>query len=180
VRKVILASPAVFLDRDGVLNHDTGYIGRIEDIVWTDDAADAIAHARHAGFLVFVVTNRSGVARGYFDETAVEALHAAMRGVLAGQGAMLDDICYCPHLAAATVMAYRVDCDCRKPKPGMILDLAARWNVDLAHSFLIGDKPSDLAAAAAAGIAGYCFPGGSLAAFVDPLLERHKPPRDGG
>lgn len=165
--------PAVFFDRDGVLNQDSGYPHRIQDMVWTEQAMEAVRLAHQHGFLVFVVTNQSGVARGLYDEGAVQLLHRQMREIFDAQGAHIDDIRYCPHLEDATVTRYRKDCDCRKPKAGMLLDLMAHWPVDKTRSFLIGDKPTDLAAARAAGIAGYNFEGGSLAAFIAPLLARH-------
>ena len=165
--------PAVFFDRDGVLNRDVGYPSRIEDIVWMEDAAQAIRLCNEAGFLLFIVTNQSGVARGYFSEDAVTTLHAQMRAALLAAGARIDDIRYCPHLADAVQDAYRRDCDCRKPKPGMLLDLMSKWPVDPARSFLVGDNKSDLDAAAAAGIGGHLFTGGSLSQFVSPLLARY-------
>ena len=165
--------PAVFFDRDGVLNRDVGYPSRIEDIVWMEDAAQAIRLCNEAGFLLFIVTNQSGVARGYFSEDAVTTLHAQMRAALLAAGARIDDIRYCPHLADAVQDAYRRDCDCRKPKPGMLLDLMSKWPVDPARSFLVGDKQSDLDAAVAAGIDGHLFTSGSLSQFVSPLLARY-------
>jgi D-glycero-D-manno-heptose 1,7-bisphosphate phosphatase len=175
-----LLQPAIFLDRDGVLNVDTGYLCRFADIIWMEDAAQAIRLCNEAGFLLFIVTNQSGVARGYFSEDAVTTLHAQMRAALLAAGARIDDIRYCPHLGDAVQDAYRRDCDCRKPKPGMLLDLISKWPVDPARSFLVGDKQSDLDAAAAAGIDGHLFTGGSLSQFVSPLLARHAGPAHAG
>jgi D-glycero-D-manno-heptose 1,7-bisphosphate phosphatase len=163
--------PAAFFDRDGVINLDFGYIGTPDRFELVEGVAAALAACRDAGWLVFVVTNQSGIARGYFEEAAVQDLHRHMRKVLAEQGATIDDMRVCPHHMDGTVATYRRACDCRKPKPGMILDLIAKWQVDVERSFLVGDKESDIQAAAAAGIAGHLFTGGNLLTFVRPLLD---------
>ncbi len=159
--------PAVFFDRDGVLNRDeSGYTHRPEDLRWMEGAVEAVRHANACGWHVFVVTNQSGVARGFYDEAAVERFHEAMARDLAAAGARVDAFRYCPYHPDGTVPAYRRDDPGRKPRPGMILDLMAEWPVDAARSLLIGDKTSDVEAAAAAGLRGFLFEGGDLSVFL--------------
>ncbi len=158
--------PAAFLDRDGVLNVDKGYLFRSEEFEWMPGAIAAIKHLNDGGYLVFVVTNQSGVARGYYGEEDVIRLHDWMNGELARHGARIDKFYYCPHYTEGPASEYIQTCQCRKPLPGLILAAFAEWDIDREKSFLIGDKNSDLAAAAAAGIPGYKFAAGNLAEFL--------------
>lgn len=168
----MLTRPAVFLDRDGVLNVDHGYVHRPDQIEWIPGSKEAIKRFNDAGYLVFVVSNQAGVARGYFSEEDVRALHHWMASELQAVGAHVDAFEYCPDHPDATVARYRRVSERRKPAPGMLLDCMARWPINKDESFLIGDKDIDIEAAKAAGIKGYRFTGGDLVAFID-ALPRH-------
>jgi D-glycero-D-manno-heptose 1,7-bisphosphate phosphatase len=161
---------AAFLDRDGVLNHDVGFAHRPDQIRWVDGAPEAVALLNEKGFFVFVVTNQSGVARGMYGEDHVKALHAWMNAELVQRGARIDAFAYCPHFAEGEIAQYRKVCACRKPAPGMLLDLMAAWPVRREKSFLIGDRDSDIQAAQAAGVPGYLFGGGNLKDFITATL----------
>ena len=159
--------PALFLDRDGVLNEDRGYVSRWEDFAWVPGAKAAVAAFNRAGWLVIVVTNQSGVGRGYYTEADMHALHARMAEELAQAGGRIDAFYFAPDHPEAPVETYRhPDPPDRKPNPGMILRALGEWPVDRARSVLVGDKRSDMEAAARAGIRGLLFEGGDLRAFL--------------
>ncbi|MBK1613521.1 D-glycero-beta-D-manno-heptose-1,7-bisphosphate 7-phosphatase [Rubrivivax gelatinosus] len=147
-----MSARAVFLDRDGVVNVDHGYVGRWQDFEFAPGAVDAMRRLQEAGWLLVVVTNQSGIARGYYTEADYQALTARMKAELAAAGAPLAGVYHCPHHPQGSVAAYAQDCDCRKPAPGLILRAAAELGLTLADSVLVGDKASDAQAARAAGV----------------------------
>ena len=163
---------ALFLDRDGVINADHGYVGSRARFDWVDGALDAIRHAAASGWHVFIVTNQSGVARGLYDEAAVTDLLDWIGEEARRHGGTIDDTRHCPFHPDASVPAYRAWSDWRKPAPGMVRDLIRAWELDPARCVLIGDQASDLQAAAAAGIAGHRFEGGNLLSFLRPILDK--------
>ena len=141
---------AVFLDRDGTINVEKDYLYRVEEFEFVPGAAQAIRRLNEAGWLVVVVTNQSGVARGYYGEQEVQELHRHVDQELARSGARVDAWYYCPHHPAGRA-PYSRECDCRKPLPGMLLAAAATYEIDLTASWMIGDKLADVEAAYAAG-----------------------------
>ncbi len=149
--------PTAFLDRDGVLNVDFGYVHRIEELEWIDGAPEAVRLLNEAGFRVVVITNQSGIARGHYDEDAVRQLHEHMQEVLAITGARIDAFYVCPHHPEGTVAAYSIECECRKPKIGLLEQAARDCRVDRSRSFVVGDREGDVAAATAFGIRGVQF-----------------------
>jgi D,D-heptose 1,7-bisphosphate phosphatase len=163
---------AIFFDRDGVLNRDTGYPHRPDQVDWEKGVFEAIKAVNDAGFFAFVITNQAGVARGIYEETDVQHLHCWMNEQLAVHGAHIDEFVYCPYHPTEGHEQYRRESECRKPKPGMILNLLDRWAIDRTRCALIGDKESDLQAAAAAGIPGVLYSGGGLDRTVKGVLTR--------
>ena len=171
--------PAAFFDRDGVLNVDHGYVHRPEQLEWVAGAPESVRLLNEAGYYVLVITNQSGVARGFFDEAAVKSFHANMQNVLAGQGAHIDAFYYCPHHPEGTVKAFAMACSCRKPRTGMLEQAAREWPIDLNRSFFMGDKDDDMAAAAAFKVRGIKFDSRlhSLPDLVRQELATHKSPQ---
>jgi D-glycero-D-manno-heptose 1,7-bisphosphate phosphatase len=143
--------PAVFLDRDGVVIEDSHYVNSIDRVRLLPGSAEAIASLNRARWPVVIVTNQAGIARGIFSIETMNAIHGHLTDLLRGYGARLDGIYFCPHHSAGEVAEYRRDCDCRKPKPGMLFLAARELGIDLVRSWMIGDKLSDLEAGSAAG-----------------------------
>lgn len=163
--------PAVFLDRDGVLIVDSGYPHLEEHLVLIPGAADAVRRLNALGYLVVIVTNQSGVARGLFSEDRMKAFNDLLVRRLAAKGARIGAVYACPfHSKAEDPKWFHPDHPDRKPNPGMILRAAADHGIDLSRSFLIGDRQSDLEAARRAGVSGFLFETGDLDDFVRDLL----------
>ena len=145
---------AIFLDRDGVVNAEVDYLHRPEDVILIPGLSAALRKIHAAGYLAVVVSNQSGIARGYFTEAELKAVDARMNELLEAEGAHIDATYYCYHHKKGIIPEYAVDCDCRKPKPGLFLRAAKDLDIDLANSFMIGDKESDLEAGLNAGCKG--------------------------
>jgi D-glycero-D-manno-heptose 1,7-bisphosphate phosphatase len=143
---------AAFLDRDGVINLDRAYVHRWEDFEFVPGALDAAARLQAAGWRLVIVTNQSGIARGYFTQEQYQELTRRMLQAFEERAVHIDRVYHCPHHPKGSVAPWAVDCDCRKPAPGMILQAAAELGLSLPDSILVGDKPSDIAAARAAGV----------------------------
>ena len=168
---MIVPRPAAFFDRDGVLNVDTGYVHQSDSFTWVEGAREALRLLNQRGYLVFVVTNQSGVARGYYREIDVQRLHDWMNEDLARIGVHIDAFYYCPHHPDALIESYRQVCDCRKPAPGLIRKAMQEWPVDRIQSFLIGNKAEDALAAQRAGIKSFSFQGPNLYQFIKAILS---------
>ncbi|MCR9256391.1 MAG: HAD family hydrolase [Alphaproteobacteria bacterium] len=164
---------AVFWDRDGVLNHDPGYLAQPDDTVFTPGAPIALARSTAAGYANIIVTNQAGIARGYYSEADFHHYMDWFCSTICRDGGTIHAVYFCPHHPTDGLGDYRRDSPDRKPNPGMILRAMDEHRIERHGSFLIGDSPSDLAAAEAAGLDAHHFTGGSLDAFVDPLLRRY-------
>ena len=143
---------AAFLDRDGVINKDKAYVHRWEDFEFVPGAIDGMRRLQDAGYALVIVTNQSGLARGYYTEAQYQALTEALQQELAGQGVKLDGVYHCPHHPKGSVPELAIDCDCRKPEPGLLLQAARELGLSLTESLMVGDKASDMEAARAAGV----------------------------
>ncbi len=143
---------AAFLDRDGVINKDKAYVHRWEDFEFVPGAIEGMRQLQDAGYALVIVTNQSGLARGYYTEAQYQELTAALRAELARHGVKLEGVYHCPHHPKGSVPELAIDCDCRKPAPGMILQAAKDLNLSLPESLMVGDKPADIQAARAAGV----------------------------
>ncbi|WGW01084.1 D-glycero-beta-D-manno-heptose 1,7-bisphosphate 7-phosphatase [Vibrio sp. YMD68] len=147
-----MAKPAVFLDRDGVINVDHGYVNDEHDFEFIDGVFDATKQLQKMGYMLVLVTNQSGIARGMFDEERFLSLTQWMDWNFVDHGVEFDGFYYCPHHAEHGIAEYKQDCECRKPKPGMFISARNDLDIDMANSIMVGDKAEDMMAAEAAGI----------------------------
>jgi len=147
---------AAFVDRDGVIIADSGFPHRVEDLVFLPGAIQGLQRLQAAGYLLVVITNQSGIARGLYTESDYLRLTQQMQQELSAAGVQLAAVEFCPHLPDAPIARYRLDCDCRKPRPGMLQRAAAALDVNLAASILIGDRVTDIQAGRGAGV-GRCW-----------------------
>jgi D-glycero-D-manno-heptose 1,7-bisphosphate phosphatase len=143
---------ALLIDRDGTVCEDVGYLDQPQALHVLPGAAEALVAAERAGFQIVLVTNQAGVGHGRLDELTLDSIHDRLRELLGERGARVDGIYYCPHHPEALLARYRLDCACRKPKPGMLLRARDEMGIDLGSSYLVGDHPRDIAAGAAAGV----------------------------
>ena len=161
---------AVFFDRDGVLNVDTGYPHKTNDCILIPDAPLALKLVNDRGYHAYIVTNQGGIALGLYNENDMHEFNATLIQKLAEKGGEISDVAFCPHHPDAQNPELR-DCQCRKPKPAMLLDLATRHNIDLAQSIMVGDRTTDIDAANAAGCKGFLFNQNNLYDFIKPIME---------
>jgi len=152
----VSVSRALFLDRDGVINHDSGYTSRIDDFIFMDNIFDLCRAAKNLGYLVIVVTNQAGIGRGYYSKTDFFKLTVWMQEQFKAELAPLTNVYYCPFHPDYGLDIYKIDSNDRKPNPGMFLSAKSKYGIDMEHSIMIGDKDSDMQAACRAGVGTRC------------------------
>ncbi len=158
-------TPALFLDRDGVINIDNGYVHQAAECEFVEGIFDLVIRANTLGYKVIVVTNQAGIARGYYTEVQFLDFSAWMKNEFSRNQAHIDEIYFCPHHPMHGLGKYHIECDCRKPAPGMFLKAQAAFNIDMQASVMVGDNISDLKAAIAAKV-------GSLNLFISNSIDR--------
>jgi len=163
---------AVFIDRDGTVNEQMGYINHISRFVMLPGAAEAIKLLNNYQYLAIIVSNQSGVARGYFPIELVDEVHAHMREMLEKDGAFLDGIFYCPHYAKGIVPELSIDCDCRKPKTGLIEKACEAFDIDMSNSYVIGDRYTDIELALRSNVKGILVTTGYGLGDIDSVFPR--------
>ena len=168
---IIMSTKAIFFDRDGTLNEEVGYLCEIDRFKWIEGAREAVKFCNDNGYLAIVVTNQSGVARGYYTEEDIKTLHNFMQEELAKINAHIDDFFYCPHHPDAVIEKYRVDCNCRKPKSEMIEKACRKFDIDKSKSLMIGDKMRDVECGENAGVRSILFDGNNLLSTIKSVVD---------
>jgi len=163
----------VILDRDGTLIEDSGFPVHPRDLVWNPGAKRSLSWLNNTGIKVAVATNQSGVARGYFTLAQVHAFHAAMDNEVQAEGGHIAAYAVCPHLIGGAVAEYAIDCNCRKPKPGLINQLLGKFQVRPESAVIIGDRETDMLAGQAAGLESFIYDGGDLFEFTKRVISAH-------
>jgi D-glycero-D-manno-heptose 1,7-bisphosphate phosphatase len=159
--------PAVFIDRDGTINEQMGYVNHPSRFVILPGVAEAFRTLNNNGYLAIIVSNQSGVARGYFPIELLHNLHSLMKETLLKEGAMVDGIFFCPHYPKGSVPEYSIDCDCRKPKNGLIKQACEQFDIDLSRSYMIGDHYTDMELAARSNLKGILVKTGYGAGVIE-------------
>jgi len=174
---------AVFLDRDGTINEEVGYLDSLEKLRMIPEAFAAIRLINQSGMKTVVISNQSGVARGYFDEAFVETVHGRIQALLKQHGARIDRFYYCPHHPTEGIGVYRKACPCRKPEAGLLLRASQEMGIELARSYMVGDMPKDIEAAGKAGAKGILVQTGhgmghleSMKSGMPPRAKKSFPP----
>ena len=166
-------TPAIFFDRDNTLTYDEGYCYKVDAFQWMPGAAEALRLFHQAGLPIFIITNQGGIARGFFTTQDMQLFHDHLCQQAEQVGSLITDIAFCPHHPKALEEPMR-HCDCRKPDIGLFTQLAAKWQIDLARSVMIGDKQSDVAAGDKAGCHSYLYDKQtSLAVLAQQILDKH-------
>jgi D-glycero-D-manno-heptose 1,7-bisphosphate phosphatase len=163
----------MFFDRDDTLIVDRGYTYQLDHLQWLPTVLDSLRTLRELGIDAFIVTNQGGIGRGRFTHEQMESFHDLLRLQVEDHGGKITDIAFCPHHPLATLAEYRGPCSCRKPEPGMILALAAKWNIDLSASVFVGDRETDLAAGQSAGCHSYLLGGETLQQLIERVVTTH-------
>ena len=166
-------TPAIFLDRDNTLTIDKGYSYEIKKFQWVTGAAEALSAFRKAGIPVFIVTNQGGIGREFFSVKDMHLFHQYLNKMAQSVGGAIQDIAYCPHHPLAVKDALKTPCRCRKPEPGLLFDLADKWQIDLGRSVMVGDRASDVEAGQRAGCHSYLFDGKDLHHLAQQISAEH-------
>jgi D-glycero-D-manno-heptose 1,7-bisphosphate phosphatase len=169
-----MKKPAVFLDRDGTINEQMGYINHISRFKILDSVHDAIRLLNENGYYSIILSNQSGVARGYFPIELVDEIHTLLTDSLRNHGAYVDGFFFCPHYPRGDIKEYRVECDCRKPKTGLIEKACDSFDIDIARSYMVGDRYTDIEFAHRAGLKGVMVRTGYGLGDIEYIVPKKK------